>query len=78
MAGVWKLFTRMAERRLHQLHYFWHFLLPAASSGSNTGVALIPFILLVIWANLFSFLYFRRFDYADKAFAFHVQSPMIT
>jgi hypothetical protein len=43
---------------------FSAFLLLAASSGSNTGVAWIPYILLIIWATKyhFSFLYFRRFD----------------
>jgi hypothetical protein len=42
---------------------FLAFLLLVASSGSNTEVAWIPYILLIIWANyLFSFLYFRRFD----------------
>jgi hypothetical protein len=43
---------------------FSAFLLLAASSGSNTRVALIPFILLIIWATnyIFSFLYFRRFN----------------
>jgi hypothetical protein len=43
MAQAWKSFTWLAGWQLYQLHYSRHFLLLAASSGSNTRAALIPF-----------------------------------